>query len=76
MQRIANLVDLEKCRKMSIYLQKSASIQPRTSLFNFNPAQEFNFPIGVTPMGASRGALQESRFCETTLVKVDTEGTR
>ena len=28
-QKYANLVDLEKCRKMSIYLQKSASIQPR-----------------------------------------------
>ena len=25
-----NLVDQEKCRKMTIYLQKSASIQPRT----------------------------------------------
>ena len=29
-QRIANLVDLEKCCKMSIWTQKSASIQPRT----------------------------------------------
>ena len=30
-QRIANLVDLEKRCKMSIWLQKSALIQPRTS---------------------------------------------
>ena len=30
-QRIANIVDLEKRCKMSIWLQKSASIQPRTS---------------------------------------------
>ena len=30
-QRFANLVDLEKCCKMSIWLQKSALIQPRTS---------------------------------------------
>ena len=31
-RRCANLVDLEKCfKKMSIRLQKSASIQPRTS---------------------------------------------
>ena len=29
-QRHANLVDLEKCSKMSIWMQKSASIQPRT----------------------------------------------
>ena len=30
-QRYVYLVDLEKCQKMSIWLQKSASIQPRTS---------------------------------------------
>ena len=30
-QRFANLVDLEKCCKMSIYLQKSASIQLKSS---------------------------------------------
>ena len=34
-QRSANLVDLEKRSKMSIYLQKSASIQPRTSFSKF-----------------------------------------
>ena len=33
-----NLVDLEKCCKMSIWLQRSASIQPRTS-----PPKFFNF---------------------------------
>ena len=37
-QKYANLVDLEKCRKMSIYLQKSASIQPRMSPLEFGPA--------------------------------------
>jgi len=31
-QRNAHLVDLEKCWKMNIYLQRSASIQPRTGL--------------------------------------------
>ena len=31
MQRCTHLVDLEKCCKMSIYLQRSASIQKRTS---------------------------------------------
>ena len=35
-QRIANLVDLEKRCKMSIWLQKSASIQPRTSPLKFD----------------------------------------
>ena len=35
MQRFANLVDLEKCCKVSICLQKSASIQPRTRLSKF-----------------------------------------
>ena len=32
MQKYANLVDLEKCCKMTIWWPKSASIQPRTSL--------------------------------------------
>ena len=32
MQKCANLVELEKCCKMTIWLQKSALIQPRTSL--------------------------------------------
>ena len=31
---VKDLVDLEKCFPMSIYLQKSASIQPRTSHFD------------------------------------------
>ena len=31
-QKDANLVDLEKCCRTHIYLQRSASIQPRTSL--------------------------------------------
>ena len=31
MQKYENLADLEKCRKMIIYLQRSALIQPRTS---------------------------------------------
>ena len=35
MQKNANLVDLEKCCKMSVRLQKSASIQPRTVLSKF-----------------------------------------
>ena len=31
MQRVANLVDLVKCCKMSIYLQRSVPIRRRTS---------------------------------------------
>ena len=34
-QKDVNLVDLEKCCKMSIWLQNLASIQPRTSLSKF-----------------------------------------
>ena len=30
-QKDVNLVDLEKCCKMSVYLQRSVPIQPRTS---------------------------------------------
>ena len=40
MQRIANLVDLEKCCKMSIWTQKSASIQKRTSPLKFDDSAE------------------------------------
>ena len=36
MQRIENLVDLEKCCKMSIWSQKSASIQKRKSVLKFD----------------------------------------
>ena len=35
MQRIANLVVLEKCCKMRIWMQKSASMQKRTSPLKF-----------------------------------------
>ena len=35
MQRIANLVFLEKCCKMRIWVQKSASMQKRTSPLKF-----------------------------------------
>ena len=35
MRKYANLVDLEKCCKMSIWLQRLASIQKRTSLSKF-----------------------------------------
>ena len=34
-QKYVNFVDLEKCWKMTIWLQKSASIQQRTSLSKF-----------------------------------------
>ena len=37
-QRYGNLVDLEKSWKMTIYLQRLASIQPRTSPPKFGPA--------------------------------------
>ena len=40
MQRIGNLVDLEKCCKMSIWLQNFASLQPRTSPVKFDHLAE------------------------------------
>ena len=43
-QRIANLVDLEKCWKMSIWLQKSALIQKRTSCLKFAEASKRYHP--------------------------------
>ena len=40
MQRITNLVDLEKCCKMSIWSQKSALIQKRKSVLKFDDLAE------------------------------------
>ena len=40
MQRNVNLVDLENPCKMNIWLQKSALIQPRTSLLKFDHLAE------------------------------------
>ena len=40
-QKYVNFVDLEKCWKMTIWLQKSASIQPRTSLSKFGEIESF-----------------------------------
>ena len=55
-QRNINLVDLAKSFQTSIYLQKSASIQPRTSyliFFNFRSLQGFNFHRPPAPSGTS-----------------------
>merc|ERR1719321_2564301 len=52
-QRNINLVDLAKSFQTSIYLQKSASIQPRTSyliFFNFPSLQGFNFHRPPAPL--------------------------
>ena len=47
-QRIANLVVLEKCWKITIWLQKSASMQRRTSPLKFDrlaeKSEEDSFP--------------------------------
>ena len=40
MRRIANLVVLEKCCKMRIWVQKSASMQKRTSPLKFGDLAE------------------------------------
>ena len=46
MQKYANLVDLVKSFPTSIYLQKSASIQPRTSLVKFARSPRTDPPGG------------------------------
>jgi hypothetical protein len=61
-QRNINLVDLAKSFQTSIYLQKSASIQPRTSyliFFNFPSLQGFNFHRPPAP-GSSSPAFVSS----------------
>ena len=58
MQKYVNLVDLVKSFPTSIYLQKSASIQPRTSLSKFGG--KFNsFFIRLLRPEPKPGAIEE-----------------
>ena len=62
MQRIANLVVLEKCCKMRIWVQKSASMQKRTSPLKFGDFAEKSVLNSVsnlsTKVGAPPGGLR------------------
>ena len=58
-QRIANLVVLEKCCKMRIWVQKSASMQKRTSRLKFGDLAEksgFNSVSNLSTKAATRGS--------------------
>ena len=64
-RRYVNLVDLEKCYKMSIWLQKSASIQKRTSPLKFDHSR-FKMPDFIasslsTKVGAARSPARRCR---------------
>merc|ERR1712070_341781 len=62
-QRNINLVDLAKSFQTSIYLQKLASIQSRTShliFFNFSSLQGFNFHRPPAPDVLSCTTFAES----------------
>ena len=57
-QRCDNLVDVDKCCKMSIYLQGLVPIQPRTSPLKFDHLVEnFEAKYGIVSfnLGLSRG---------------------
>ena len=60
MQRVANLVDLEKRCKMTIYLQRSVSIQPKTSDFLFSRASdERSLPAALAAAAAALEAAED-----------------
>ena len=59
-QKSANLVDLEKCCKMIIYLQRSALIQPKTSLGKSDATQRR--PMAY-PLAAPR--VNQAAFLQT-----------
>ena len=71
-QRIANLVDLEKCCKMRIWMQKSASMQKRTSPLKFGDLAAksgFNSVSNLSPsqiikLQKARSRLYRSRFLQ------------
>ena len=55
MQRIRNLVDLEKRCKMSIWLQNFALIQPRTSPLKFDNLAEKSEKDSVSNLASKVG---------------------
>ena len=57
MQRCENLVDLEKRSKMSIWTQKSALIQLRTSLLKFDDLAEKSEKSSVSNFSTKVSAL-------------------
>ena len=65
--QLAHFVDLEKCCKISIWLQKSALIQPRSSLNNVAKICENCCKIGVryvsnlTPKATTRTSRRRGR---------------
>ena len=56
MQRNANLVVLEKCCKMRIWVQKSASMQKRTSPLKFGDLAEKSGLNSVSNLSTKRAA--------------------
>ena len=59
MQRCDNLVDLEKRCKMSIWTQKSALIQLRTSLLKFDDLAEKSERSSVSNFSTKARALED-----------------
>ena len=59
-QRCDNLVDLDKCCKMSIYLQRLVPIQPRTSPLKFDHLVEsFGVKYGIVSFNLDVGPGDE-----------------
>ena len=61
MQRIANLVVLEKCCKMRIWVQKSASVQKRTSPLKFGDLAEKSGLNSVSNLSTKGAAARAER---------------
>ena len=74
MRRIANLVDLEKCRKMSIWLQKSASIQPRTSLLKFDDLARSTVRYRILHLRKVHGNVPDLDVAREILLRVASAG--
>ena len=64
MQRCENLVDLEKRCKMSIWTQKSALIQLRTSLLKFDDLAEKSEKSSVSNFSTKVGCRTRAAECE------------
>ena len=74
-QRCANLVDLEKCLNMNIWLQKSASIRKRTSPLKFDHLAEKSEYASISNLSTkvknSKEAHEAQKQTSKDAIKVD-----
>ena len=72
-QRCDNLVDLEKCCKVTIYLQRFVPMQPRTSPLNFDHSAEKSACFVFLIPSPAWSASTETPNIEATVMSLEFE---